>query len=294
MELRHLRVFAAAGQLLNFAQAAEQLGIAQPAVSQQVKALEKELGFALFRRIRRGVELTAAGSAMLPEAVATLAQANRTLRIARSARRGEVGQIRVGYSYSIMGEADLPALIRTFNQTYPVVDFDFTAGSVKDLIDAVWDEDLDVAFVRSPIGKLPAGLMTHPYATSELVIAVSADHPLAKRESLHLAEMTNDNLVLMSDPDGYGLGHQTLDMFRAAGIQPRIGFRLENVIGMIGLVAANSGFAIVPRVLAQTVGSVATIRIEGPPVVSAITIVCRKINLAVHVQRFIKTAVGMA
>ena len=97
MELRHLRYFVAVAEELNFGRAAERLRIAQPPLSRQVRDLERELGTALFERVPRGVELTPAGRAFLPEARLTLAQAERAQRTAQRAAQGETGRLRVGF-----------------------------------------------------------------------------------------------------------------------------------------------------------------------------------------------------
>src|SRR3982751_631895 len=96
MELRHLRYFVAVAEELNFGRAAERLRIAQPPLSRQIRDLERELGTPLFERVPRGVQLTAAGQAFLPEARLTLAQAERAQRTAERAARGEIGRLRVG------------------------------------------------------------------------------------------------------------------------------------------------------------------------------------------------------
>lgn len=287
MELRHLRVFAAAAELRNFGAAADRLNITAPAVSQQIKMLEQELGFQLFQRVRRGVELTAAGEAMLPEAQAALTQVERAIRVARSARRGETGQIRVGYTYSIMAEQHLPALIHRFNQAHPVVKFELLGGSVKTLIDAVAEEDLDVAFVRLPVGKLPCGLVAHRYTCADLVVVVAANHPLAEQRTVTLPELLSYDLILVDDPVGYGLGHHVAEMFRLEGLQPRIGFRMENVTGIPGMVATGNGISILPRVLAQGPTSVKGVEIVGSPIASVTALICRSSRRPFHVERFI-------
>src|SRR4030095_14286771 len=97
MELRHLRYFVAVAEELHFGRAAARLHIAQPPLSRQIRALEREVATPLFERVARRVELTAGGRAFLPEARLTLAQAARAQRTAERAARGEIGRVRVGF-----------------------------------------------------------------------------------------------------------------------------------------------------------------------------------------------------
>src|SRR5918911_4182703 len=119
MELRHLRYFVAVAEGLHFGRAAERLHIAQPPLSRQIRDLERELGTALFERVPRGVALTAAGRAFLPEARLTLAQAERAQRTAQRAAGGEIGRIRVGFSEAATYSAVLPDVLAFFRLHLP-------------------------------------------------------------------------------------------------------------------------------------------------------------------------------
>src|SRR5919112_6268649 len=114
MELRHLRYFIAVAEELHFGRAAERLHIAQPPLSRQIRDLERELGAALFERVPRGVELTPAGRAFLPEARLTLAQAERAQRTAQRAAHGETGRLRVGFAEAATYPAVLPQVLGFF------------------------------------------------------------------------------------------------------------------------------------------------------------------------------------
>jgi len=115
MELRHLRCLAVLAEELHFGKAAERLGIAQPALTQQIQALERELGVRLFQRTKRSVHLTAAGKLTLDEALRTLRHAERTQLIANQAARGEKGLIEIGY---VGSAAYSGVLARTMNCTF--------------------------------------------------------------------------------------------------------------------------------------------------------------------------------
>src|SRR3954471_15007611 len=121
MELRHLRYFVAVAEALHFGRAAERLGISQPPLSQQIQALEAELGVRLFDRSGRKVALTPAGSVFLDEARQTLAQAARAVAAARRAADGVIGEIRIGFTASAPFTALVPRIIHAYRQSFPDV-----------------------------------------------------------------------------------------------------------------------------------------------------------------------------
>src|SRR6476661_7204926 len=114
MELRHLRYFVAVAEELHFGRAAERLRIAQPPLSRQIRDLEREIGVPLFERVPRGVELTPAGRAFLPEARLTLSQAERAQRSAQRAAQGETGRLRVGFVEVATHSGILPDVLSFF------------------------------------------------------------------------------------------------------------------------------------------------------------------------------------
>jgi len=108
MELRRLRYMSVLAEELHFGRAAERLGITQPALTQHIQALERELGVELFQRTKRSVKLTVVGRVTLNEAIRTLQQAEKTMPVARQAGRGELGHIEIGY----VGSPSSPASCR--------------------------------------------------------------------------------------------------------------------------------------------------------------------------------------
>ena len=116
MDFRQFRYFVTAAEELHFARAAEKLGIAQPALSQQIKALEEQLGTRLFLRTKRRVELTETGTAFLQEAQNTLAQAEKAVRVARNMARGEAGQIDIGLVGSVMYESRFTHQLKAYSK----------------------------------------------------------------------------------------------------------------------------------------------------------------------------------
>jgi DNA-binding transcriptional LysR family regulator len=126
MELRHIRYFLAVAEEQNFTRAAKKVGIGQPPLSQQIRALEEELDAALFHRFSRGAELTSAGRAFLPEAQAMLRQAERAKKVAQLGAKGQVGQLRVGFTTSAVFHPIVPQIIREFHEKHFEVELSLT------------------------------------------------------------------------------------------------------------------------------------------------------------------------
>jgi DNA-binding transcriptional LysR family regulator len=123
MELRRLKYMSVLAEELHFGKAAVRLGVAQPALTQQIQALERELGVELFHRTKRSVKLTVAGRVTLNEAIRTLQQAEKTVLVARQAGRGELGHIEIGYVGSAIVTGVLSKAISRFREANPLVEF---------------------------------------------------------------------------------------------------------------------------------------------------------------------------
>src|SRR6266576_5308453 len=149
MELRHLRYFVAVAEELHFRRAAERLHVAQPAVSEQVRKLEEELGVRLLDRTHRSVSLTDAGAVMLEEARRVLRLAEGAVRAARSARDRATTRLRIGYSAAAL-PASVPRALQIIGASEPRLETALEADSALDLIDAVRAERLDAAVVPLP------------------------------------------------------------------------------------------------------------------------------------------------
>ena len=137
MELRHLRYFVAAAEERHITRAAERLGIQQPPLSQQIRALEAELGTPLLRRHPRGVELTQAGEALLAEARAVLEQVERAVTVTRRAGRGEAGRIGLGFTSSASFHPLVPAMVRAYRDAFPLVALSLEESGTSELVEAL-------------------------------------------------------------------------------------------------------------------------------------------------------------
>jgi DNA-binding transcriptional LysR family regulator len=193
VELRHLRYFVAVATELHFGRAAERLLISQPALSQQIRTLEGELGLHLLDRNRRGVQLTPEGEAFLAEAKAVVQQADRALDVVRALAEGATGHLRLSYVRTIPG--GLPeAIVREYQRRYPGVVIAPDSGSTGQNVERLSRGDLDVAFVHPPF-ETDVALTSFEIATEALVVAIPSAHPLTKRRRLRCQDLIGVPLV---------------------------------------------------------------------------------------------------
>jgi DNA-binding transcriptional LysR family regulator len=251
MDFRYFRTFVIAAEELHFGRTAERLGIAQPAVTQQMKALETHLGFKVFQRVRRGIELTGAGAVFLEHARSALAQAETAVLAGRRASRGELGKLCVAYANSVVLEPELPALLKRFSQARPDVELELRGISVQEQIHALADERIDVAFLRSPPGPQPSSIRITPFSRTPLDIVLASHHACARRRRIALRELAGERLIVVDDPPGVGLGHCVMELCVEAGFEPASVLRVTDSVGVMSFAAAGLGVGVVPRTLAR-------------------------------------------
>jgi len=250
MELRHLRYFVAVAHEGHVTRAAEKLHIQQPPLSQQIRALEREIDAALFVRHPRGVSLTDAGRSFLADAEQILAQAEHAKIRARRTARGEVGRIAVGFTTSAPFHPLVARAIREFRGNRPNVSFVLEESSSGDMVSGLRDERLDVAFIRSGLVD-PAGVTVHPLLQEDMVAAFPARHPLTRRARLTLKDLADETLILYRRPDGRGLYDVIIAACAEAGFSPHVGQEAPRIVSTLNLVAAGLGITIVPASLSR-------------------------------------------
>jgi DNA-binding transcriptional LysR family regulator len=181
MELRHLRYFVAVAEELNFSRAAQRLHIAQPALSNQIKGLENELGVQLLERTRRMVRLTEAGKTLLTDARPLLADAQAAELHARGAQKGETGTIHIGYVLAA-ANARLASIIKAFRDSHPGIEPDLARLATGEQISQLKDRQLDVGFMRPPVNQRE--LETEIINEEKMVLAMASGNPLARKKRL--------------------------------------------------------------------------------------------------------------
>jgi len=260
VDFRQFRTFVAAAEEQHFARAAERLGIAQPAVTQQIKALESALGYRLFRRAGRGIVLSDAGQAFLHHARQALASADMAAIVGRRASRGELGRLCIAYTHSTMQEAELPSLLRRFTQAFPDIDLELHALTVQEQLAALEDERIDVAFLRTPLGEVSNTIRLTAFSHTVLDVVLPAGHRLAAARRIDLRDLAGDRLVMVNDPPGVGLGQHVLQLCADAGVHPSALLRAPDAVTVLALVSAGLGVGLVPSTLSRFGGAGAIFR----------------------------------
>jgi DNA-binding transcriptional LysR family regulator len=251
MELRHLRYFVAVAEEGHITRAAERLGIQQPPLSQQIQALERELETQLFRRKPRGVELTAAGLALLDEARAILARVDEAVAAVKRTARGEAGRIGIGFTSSASFHPFVPRAIRAFRQAHPLVALVLEESGTTELVAALRAQGLDIAFVRSPVGE-SGDLFVRPLLEEAMVAALPSGHALsAGRDPLPLTALADETFILYRRPVGPGLHDAIIAACDRAGFSPTIGQEAPRMLSTLSLVAAGLGVTVVPASMSR-------------------------------------------
>lgn len=268
MELRHLRYFVAVAEARHFTRAARALGIGQPPLSQQVQALERELGTPLFTRLPRGVALTDAGAAFLEDARRILREADQAVERARRVARGELGRVRMGMINSAPFHPVIPKLIREFRRQHPQVALSLEERTTPGLAAAVRNDLVDVAFVRPLLGD-EQGLCVDPLLDEDLVVALPSGHPLTRRTRVPLLALSIEPFVLFPRAVGAGLHDEIISACRNAGFSPRVVQETSQVTSIVNLVAAGLGVSIVPASMQQVHSDGVTYRPIQKPIPKA-------------------------
>lgn len=241
--MRHLRYFVAVAEELHFGRAARRLRMSQPPLSQQIAALEKELGVKLFERSRR-TALTHAGRMMLPEARAALEQAERATRTARSADRGEIGGLSVGFVKSAAYRA-LPVSLRAFRGRAPDVELSLHPLSTLEQLDAFETGKIDVGFLfRLPERPMSDWLTLRTVSREPLVAGLPEGHPSADKEKVPLGDLSRDRLLLMARSAGAGTFDRIVALCRKAGFSPEKVQELADPQTAAQLAAAGAGVSL--------------------------------------------------
>ncbi|OLU35148.1 LysR family transcriptional regulator [Pseudomonas sp. PA15(2017)] len=256
MELRHLRYFVAVAEELHFGRAADLLGISQPPLSQQIQALEQELGVRLFERSNRHVALTDAGRLFLEETRQTLAQVSKSVDVVRRAEQGEIGELQIGFTASAPFVSIIPRAVFAFRQAFAAVHLDLQEMTSSQVCQALVEKKLQIGMIR-PL-ELPGELDAVELLREPLVALLHAGHPLAGEHNggLALAELADQPFVFFPRSYGTGLYGQLFSLARQAGFTPRITQEAHEALTIIGLVAAGLGVSVLPA-------SFRRIRIDG-------------------------------
>ena len=247
MELRHLRYFLAVAETLNFSRAAKRLNMAQPPLSQQIQALEKELGVKLFNRDQRPLQLTHAGQAFLPEVHAVMTQVELASRIAQQASRGDVGQLAIGFNSAAM-QTVLPGILKAFRQQFPLVTLNLLELDSQLQLEQLGNGQIDCGFLHS---QQREKFHYHVLFKEPLVAALPADHPLAEQAILGLNTLVDETFILPPPRMGQSFYYQILTLCETHGFTPKVIQEARFLQTVLGLVVSGMGIALVPASMQQ-------------------------------------------
>jgi DNA-binding transcriptional LysR family regulator len=241
-ELRQLRYFVAVAEAGSVTRAAAGLHIAQQSLSQQLRTLEAQLGAVLFTRSASGSRLTAAGEVLLPEARATLAQAERAVDAVRRAAGGKPAELRVGFLASVANYV-MPPVVRAFASRHPGVQLHAQDVAIAPLVEGLREGRLDAGLSRPPLVE---DLATEQILTEPVAAVLPEGHPLARRDSIALAELADEPWVLTPRASWPPWHAKYDDDFARAGFRPRVVQRGTTPQNLLALVAAGVGVTRLP------------------------------------------------
>jgi DNA-binding transcriptional LysR family regulator len=262
MELRQLRYLVALADECHFTRAAAREHIAQPALSQQISRLEAEVGLALVERTTRKVALTGAGELLVARARHILSELDAAQAELQTLAGVQGGRLSVGALHT-MGPVDLSLLLASFHRNHPAVELTVREQSSEELAEMLRDDVIDLAFLSVTERIQRRGLELHPLVSEELVLAVPAQHPLAGRGVVRMADLAGEPFVAFRT--GSRL-RELLDSGAAgAGFEPRIALESNESRRIRSLVSGGLGVAILPRSDAEAPGApVAVARLVEP------------------------------
>ncbi|MGW0734971.1 LysR family transcriptional regulator [Streptomyces sp. NPDC002851] len=267
MQFQQLQYFVAVAETRHFTRAAERVHVAQPSLSQQIRALERELGTDLFSRARGNIALTDAGETLLPLARRILADADTARQEVAEVGRLERGRVRLGATPSLCTGL-LPDVLRTFHDRYPGIRLMIEEGGSHDLVRELARGALDLALVVLPLPSPSPALTTVELLREDLVVVSSTDAPApgggtSSGTSVAVAELQRERLVMFRH--GYDLRELTVAACRAAGFEPDFAVEGGEMDAVLGFVRAGLGVAVVPRMVATRAGRDLRVTPLAPP-----------------------------
>jgi DNA-binding transcriptional LysR family regulator len=240
VELRHIRYFIAVAEYLNFSKAAQQLHIAQPPLSRQIRQLEEDLGVTLFLRNKRSVALTKAGQIFLDEARKLVVQAGHAMEAARHAQKGESGVVRIGIASGLGGMVS--KVVFEHRKRLPAIEIECRDVFSSLQNDALRKGEIDIGFLRPPLDQL--NLDCELLFEEEFVVVLPKRHKLAKRRFLRLKEIADEPLIIFDRNFSTGLYDKILGLYSRQGLTPHLTVTHAEAHEEAGAIMVASGKAI--------------------------------------------------
>lgn len=277
MELRHVRYFIAVAEHLNFRKAAQQLHVAQPPLSRQIRQLEEYLGVPLFVRDKRKVELTKAGHAFLEEGRKLLLQAGHAMAAARHAQRGESGTVRIGIASGLGGAVS--RAVFEHRRRFPAIEVECRDIFSSLQNDSLRKHEIDIGFLRPPVDQL--NLNCDLLYEEEFIVVLPRKHRLAQRRSLRLKDIADEPLIIFDRNLSSGLYDKIIGMFSRQGFTPHFIVTHVEAHEEAGAIMVASGKAIfvgAGAIVNRTVAGIelASVRLNEPEAKIEVYVAWRK------------------
>lgn len=258
MEINHIRSFCALARAGSFTHAAEELGIAQPSLSQQIRTLEKKIGTPLFERMGRSIRLTAFGEALREPALSILQQVAMAENSLANLRDGVRGRLRVGVIPTILPYLIAPR-IGGFLKEFPDVDLQLIEDATPRLVEQLQSGDLDIAVTALPVRN--PDIICSELFREPLFLAVAEGHALARKQSVDLRELANEPLLLLKE--GHCLRDSVLMACTRAKAELRSIFETDQLESIFQLIKSGLGVTLVPEMASSHAAGCALIPLQG-------------------------------
>ena len=245
MEIRHIKYFIKITESMSFTQAAKDLYIAQPAISQQIAELEEELGVKLFSRAKRQIELTDAGKIFLSKAQRILQDLEKAKDITVRTFKGEIGEISIGFIGPPCVHF-LPELIKKFRAKHPNIKVSLYEMLMKDQLEGLKNGSIDVSFGRPFDNDYSPKIQSQLVYQDNFMAVVPDNHPLADKNEISMKDLEHEKLILIDRDHDIKLDKQIMRFFQDSDIYPEIYFRARSPQSVITMVASESGIGILP------------------------------------------------
>ena len=283
MEVRHFRYVVALAQEMNFSAAARRLNIAQPALSQNIRQVEDELGVTLFERSTRKVVLTDAGRAFYRGALTILANVESAGRTAQRVAHG--GSLTIGFTTTAILGGELPRLIRAFHEKFPEIHLTLEDFTVNVLMDKLRTAAIDIACTEEIFPD--ESQETRPLKPLPVVLAMYKKHPLAKRKQLSLRMAANEQFILPMPFRTWAVHEAFVRACEQSGFKPECAGYSSNAAAAVGMAATNMGVALMHELPLLRCPEVVFRRLTEPKITLRMYLVWRKSDLSEAAGKFI-------
>lgn len=243
MNIQQLKSAIVLSEKLNFTRAAEELNIVQPALSRQIKLLESQIDATLFKRDKRNVKLTPAGEYYIQEAKKIVVQLERIAQRANNIHSGQAGEIKIGFTHSIM-QTILPDILKTINIQIPGIKAVLKEVNNRDQYLALQQNELDIGFATNPM--VPFNLKSKILHIDNFVVLLPESHPVDQNNYTDFSVFANEEFIFPSLADGPNYVHILESICIDAGFTPKVIHETDSASTSFRLIEAGLGISLEP------------------------------------------------